>query len=122
MIYQHLFDRVKVPATVRAGLIGAGQFGTPIVTQAPLIPRLEVPVVADIDTEAGRRAYRKAGFAQEDIVVCASRAGALRVLKEGNRLTKDVPAGPAIALDVIAPPADSALWSLRRQQDAHFLG
>jgi len=67
MIYEHLFDRVQEPVTVRAGLIGAGQFGTPIVTQAPLIPRLEVPVVADISIEAGRRAYRKAGFAKEDI-------------------------------------------------------
>ena len=35
------------PATVRAGLIGAGQFGAPIVTQALFIPRLDVPVVAD---------------------------------------------------------------------------
>jgi predicted homoserine dehydrogenase-like protein len=39
---------------------------------------------------------------------------------EGNRLTKDVPARTTITLDMIAPPADSALWSLRRQQDAHF--
>jgi predicted homoserine dehydrogenase-like protein len=40
---------------------------------------------------------------------------------EGNRLTKDVLTGTTITLDTIAPPADSALWSLRRQQDAHFL-
>ena len=39
---------------------------------------------------------------------------------EGNRLTKDVPAGATITLALIAPAADSALWSLRRQQDAHF--
>ena len=49
VIYRHLFDRVQEPATVRAGLIGVGQFGTPIVSQAPGIPRLEVPVVADVD-------------------------------------------------------------------------
>ena len=41
---------------------------------------------------------------------------------EGNQLAKDVPAGTTITLDMIAPPADSALWSLRRQQDAHFSG
>ena len=41
---------------------------------------------------------------------------------ESNRLVKDVPAGTTITMDMIAPPADSALWSLRRQQDAHFLG
>jgi len=43
MIHQHLFDLVQKPDTVRAGIIGAGQFGTPIITQAPLIPRLDVP-------------------------------------------------------------------------------
>ena len=86
MIYQHLFDRVREPGTVRAGLIGVGRFGTPIVTQASIVPRLEVPVVADIDIEAGRQAYRKAGIAEEDIVVCESRSGALRALEAGKRV------------------------------------
>ncbi|OGO04787.1 MAG: hypothetical protein A2Y73_01975 [Chloroflexi bacterium RBG_13_56_8] len=40
---------------------------------------------------------------------------------EENRLTKDVPAGTTITLDMIDPPTGSMLWSLRRQQDAHFL-
>jgi hypothetical protein len=37
MIYQHLFDRVKEPRTVRAGLIGAGQFGTPNASHPPIM-------------------------------------------------------------------------------------
>ena len=41
---------------------------------------------------------------------------------EGNRLAKDVPAGTTITVNMLAPPVDSALWSLRRQQDAHFKG
>jgi predicted homoserine dehydrogenase-like protein len=86
MIYQHLFDRVHAPATVRAGLIGAGQFGTPIVTQAPIIPRLEVPVVADVNVEAARQAFRLAGFADEDILVCESHAAALRALEAGKQV------------------------------------
>jgi predicted homoserine dehydrogenase-like protein len=86
VIYQHLFDRVRAPATVRAGLIGAGQFGTPIVTQAPLIPRLDVPVVADLDVEAGRRAFRLAGFADKEILVCDSHAAALRALEAGKQV------------------------------------
>jgi predicted homoserine dehydrogenase-like protein len=40
---------------------------------------------------------------------------------EGNRLTQDIPAGKTITLDMIALPAGSTLWSLRRQQDAHFV-
>ena len=86
MIYRHLFDRVQELATVRAGLIGVGPFGTPIVSQAPGIPRLEVPVVADVDVEAGRRAFRLAGVAEEDIVVCEGVAGALRALERGKRV------------------------------------
>jgi predicted homoserine dehydrogenase-like protein len=103
MIYQHLFDLVSEPAMVRAGLIGAGQFGTPIVTQAPLIPRLDVPVVADTNTEASRRAYRQAGFAEEDIVVCESHAGALRALETGKRVVlQDASLMMDLPLDVIA--------------------
>jgi len=86
MIDQHLFDRVRAPATVRAGLIGAGQFGTPIVTQAPIIPRLDVPVVADLDVEAGRRAFRLAGLEDETIRVCESHASALRALEAGKQV------------------------------------
>jgi predicted homoserine dehydrogenase-like protein len=74
MIYQHLFDRVEDPETVRAGLIGAGQFGTPIITQAPIIPRLEVPVVADIDVEAGRPIGRRAS--QKRTLPCVKAAPA----------------------------------------------
>jgi predicted homoserine dehydrogenase-like protein len=84
MIYQHLFDRVMEPTTVRAGLIGAGDFGTPIATQATIIPRLDVPVVADIDIEAARRAFRLAGVDEEDIVVAENRSRALRALERGK--------------------------------------
>jgi predicted homoserine dehydrogenase-like protein len=103
VIYQHLFDRVAEPRTVRAGLIGAGQFGTPIITQAPIIPRLDVPVVADIDVEAGRQAYRKAGVAEEDIAVCEGRTDALRALEAGKRVVlQDALSMMDLPLDVIA--------------------
>jgi predicted homoserine dehydrogenase-like protein len=103
MIYQHLFDRVKEPATVKAGLIGAGQFGTPIVTQAPIIPRLEVPVVADIDVEAARRAFRLAGIAEADIAVCSTRSEALRALERGHHVVvEDAGLMMDLPLDVIA--------------------
>jgi len=103
MIYQHLFDRVKEPETVRAGLIGVGQFGTPIVTQAPIIPRLDVPVVADINVEAGRLAFRRAGAAEDDIVVCDSRASALQAMETGKHVVlEDAMLMMDLPLDVIA--------------------
>ena len=86
MFYQHLFDRVREPAVVRAGLIGVGQFGTPMVTQSPLVPRLDVPIVAVLDVDAGRRAFRQAGVAEDDIAVCECRAAALRALEAGKKV------------------------------------
>ena len=41
-------------------------------------------------------------------------------LLDGVCLSKDVAAETLIAQEMIEPPSDSLLWSLRRQQDAHF--
>ena len=41
-------------------------------------------------------------------------------LLDGVRLSKDVVAGTLITQEMVKPPLDSLLWSLRRQQDAHF--
>ncbi len=84
MIYQHLFDRVKEKKVVRAALIGSGHFGTAIVTQAQSISLLEIPVIADRNIEAARRAYQRAGIINEAIVVCDNRASALRAIESGK--------------------------------------
>lgn len=97
MIYQHLFSRVTEPETVRAALIGAGQFGAPIVTQAPLIPRLDIAAVADIRVEAARQAYLRAGRAGDDIAVCESRAAALHALEAGRAV---VVGDPLLLMDL----------------------
>ena len=41
-------------------------------------------------------------------------------LLTGNRLSRDVTAETLITGEMVDPPSDSLLWSLRRQQDAHF--
>ena len=41
-------------------------------------------------------------------------------LAAGNPLRCDVPAGALVTADAVVPPADSALWSLRSEQDAYF--
>ena len=103
MIYQHLFDQVKEPETVRAGLVGAGDFGAAIVTQSPHIPRLEMTAVADIDVEAGKRSYQQAGVADEDIAVCDSRTSALDAVESGKALVvQDASLLMDLPLDVIA--------------------
>ena len=41
-------------------------------------------------------------------------------LLDGVRLSRDVAAETLITTEMVDPPLDSLLWSLRRQQDAHF--
>ena len=84
MIYQHLFDHVKEKRIVRAGLIGSGQFGTAVITQARYIPLLEIPIVADVDPQAARLAYHHAGITEDNIALCDSRGGAIRAMESGK--------------------------------------
>ena len=89
MIYQQMFDRVREPEVVRAALIGSGNFGTPIVTQASLIPRLELRVVADKNVEAARSAFLYIGVEDDDIAVCDSSRAALRAVETGKWLVAE---------------------------------
>ena len=84
MIYQHLFDRVKEKRIVRAGLIGSGQYGTAVITQARYIPLLEIPIVADVDPQAARLAYHRAGITDDEIALCDSHTGVMRAMESGK--------------------------------------
>jgi predicted homoserine dehydrogenase-like protein len=39
---------------------------------------------------------------------------------EGNRLAVGAPQGTVITANMVEPPQDSVLWTLRRQLDSHF--
>jgi predicted homoserine dehydrogenase-like protein len=52
---------------VRAGLIGAGKFGTMFLSQVPTIPGFEIAVIADLDPEKAKAACRVAGWDEERI-------------------------------------------------------
>jgi len=41
-------------------------------------------------------------------------------LMAGNRLLRDVPAGTVITADMVEPPKESLLWSLRRELEKTF--
>jgi predicted homoserine dehydrogenase-like protein len=84
MIYQHLFDQVKEKRIVRAGLIGSGQYGTAVITQARYIPLLEIPIVADVDPQAARLAYHRAGITDDEIALCDSHVDTMRAMESGK--------------------------------------
>jgi predicted homoserine dehydrogenase-like protein len=85
VIYRHLFDRLPAEKTVRAGVIGTGQYATAVITQSPAIPRLDVPIAADLDVEAARQAFLSAGYGKDDIAICATREAALAAIEHGQR-------------------------------------
>lgn len=67
---------------VRVGLIGAGKFGSMFLAQVPMIPGLEVAVIADLDPERARRAYRAVGWDE-------GRIAAVRCVERGLEACED---------------------------------
>jgi predicted homoserine dehydrogenase-like protein len=61
-LQQKLAARVAAGKPVRAGLIGAGKFGSMFLSQVPSIAGLEVAVIADLDPERARAACRTVGW------------------------------------------------------------
>ena len=84
MIYEQLFAR-HPHKTVRAGIIGLGNYATAILAQAQCMPRLSVPVVADLSIDVAREACRRAGIPRDDVVVCSSRSDAVSALDRGRQ-------------------------------------
>jgi predicted homoserine dehydrogenase-like protein len=72
--------------TVRAGVIGCGDFGSGIVAQGAAAPSLEIAAVADQDVDAARLAYQGAGIAEDRVALCDSQRAALRALEAGKSL------------------------------------
>ncbi|MDU8912522.1 NAD(P)H-dependent oxidoreductase [Aestuariicoccus sp. MJ-SS9] len=58
-------------APVRAGLIGAGKFGSMFLSQVPTIAGLEVTAIADLDPGRARNACRAVGWDAARIDACA---------------------------------------------------
>ncbi|MCL1830764.1 MAG: hypothetical protein FWG21_04960 [Oscillospiraceae bacterium] len=101
MIYENLFKNTD--GIVHAGLIGAGSFGSTIVTQGSTVPRLEIRVVAELNLSRAHDAYINAGVSQENIKICRTLVEAnqaydsgFHVIVEDALLLMDMP------LDVIA--------------------
>lgn len=86
MIYSKLLQSLPPDRVVRVGVIGTGDYATAIITQSPVIPRLDVTAVCDTDVEAARQALRRAGFADDACAVCDTREAALRAVERGQRV------------------------------------
>lgn len=66
-----LAARAEAGRPVRAGLIGAGKFGSMFLAQVPHVKGLEVAAIADLSPERARRALREVGWDEGRIAATA---------------------------------------------------
>ncbi len=71
--------RASEGAPVRAGLIGAGKFGSMFLSQIPTTPGLEVTVIADLSPDRARAACRAVGWDED-------RIASVRYVEDGTAL------------------------------------
>ncbi len=103
MAYHHLYARFAKADEVKVGIIGAGNYGTAIVTQAPYTPRLNVVAVADISLAAARGAYEKGGYDMALVFQVATAEEAQARISEGKSVYTDKPEiiGAISAVDIV---------------------
>jgi predicted homoserine dehydrogenase-like protein len=89
MIYHHLFHIFKKKDQVSAAVIGAGHYGTAIVTQQNYVNRLRVPIVADANPETAKTAFLKADIPAENIAYAADTAEARKLIAGGKYVYTD---------------------------------
>lgn len=70
-IYKELLWSADHDEPVRAGLIGAGKFGSMFLSQVPTTPGLRVTCIADLDPDRARRACREVGW--DDAMISGTR-------------------------------------------------
>jgi predicted homoserine dehydrogenase-like protein len=83
VIYEQLFRRAG-DRKVRAALIGTGMFGTSLLAQGRVVPRLDLRVVCDRSAEALEKACREAGIPRDEAVRCGTAAEARAALDRGR--------------------------------------
>src|SRR5579859_1562905 len=70
-LYRMLAARAEAGRPVRAGLIGAGKFGSMFLAQVPTTPGILVSAIGDLAPERARAACRAVGWSEERIAATA---------------------------------------------------
>ncbi len=87
---------------VRAGLVGVGQFGVSLVTQARRVPGLELPALCDQDPARAEAALRLAGVPDDGFRRCGSAAEARAAMESGRvAVLADAAALVELPLDIL---------------------
>src|SRR5689334_20944745 len=98
-----LLERAKEKGPITIGLAGAGQMGTDIVVQIPLMPGLRLGAISELRPQAAIDAALLAGFGRDDIAVAETADAIDRAIEAGKvAVTEDLHALAAAGrIDVI---------------------
>lgn len=108
MEHQHLFHQSPPDRKALVGLIGAGNYGTGVVTQASLVSELEITAIADQRLKHAKQAYNAAGISADNISVCEDKRSALAAIESGKRvITADPMLLMELPIDVIVESTGS---------------
>jgi predicted homoserine dehydrogenase-like protein len=83
-IAERLARRAATSDPLRVALIGAGKFGTMILSQLRRLPGVELAVLADLDAERAIAAAERAGWARERFVASTRLGEANDLLRSGH--------------------------------------
>lgn len=89
MIYHHLFKNFRKKDEVQAAVIGAGHFGTAVITQQNYTQYLRVTVVADKNLDSAKTAFIKAEIPEEKIVYSKDPEEAQKFINDGKYVYTD---------------------------------
>jgi len=84
-----VFNKYGNGKTVVSAIIGAGYFGTSIITQCAYIKQLRFAVVADINLDNAVKSFVKSGIDKSRIVCTRDPQEAQRVISEGKYVCTD---------------------------------
>lgn len=105
---KRLLDQYEFSRKIRTGIIGAGMYGTGIVTQASCVSSLQIAAIADRNLENAERAYRYAGVSEDNISICEDRNSALSAIESGKCVvTEDPMLLTELPIDVIVESTGS---------------
>jgi predicted homoserine dehydrogenase-like protein len=115
-LLQLLTQRAEAGEPLRAGLIGAGKFGTMFLSQAQRLHGLHLLGVADLSADRARTALRTAGVPEERFAARtwdeARRSGGMRIVESGAELIA------ADGLDVVVEATGVPAAGIRHALDA----
>jgi predicted homoserine dehydrogenase-like protein len=103
VIKDELARRHAAGTPITVGVVGAGTYGTWLITQATRVRGLSLCVVADVNVQNARKAYESAGISRDDVVEASSVGAVADAMARGKPVVvADAALLPECPLDVVA--------------------